>query len=229
MQIIHIPGITGEHIADGIYRLFMLLDQFGESLFLCVHLHFVYLLDRQLPEKLYDTCDFFEKLDCYPNIKAGLNIYQQSRLTQQNAAFRKQLGIPRKSQASNACHGRRGRGFGLFCACLRKAGGPSEDAAPCPPQSRNRAAADLFVSRKDRKPPSGRRIPVGHLLLNNIKNSPNLQNSRPRPKKIFFTRHSARNSSETSAHNMLKIYTIGASMIKNGLSIAYKTFLHREN
>ena len=61
MQVVHIIGITGKHIADSVYGLFMLLDQFGESLFFCVHLHFVYLLDRQQPEKLYDKCDFFEK------------------------------------------------------------------------------------------------------------------------------------------------------------------------
>lgn len=70
MQIVHIIGITGKHIADSVYGLFMLLDQFGESLFFCVHLHFVYLLDRQQPEKLYDKCDFFEKSLLPSEIKA---------------------------------------------------------------------------------------------------------------------------------------------------------------
>lgn len=38
----------------------MLFDQFGESLFLSVHLRFVYLLDRQPPEKLYGKRHFFQ-------------------------------------------------------------------------------------------------------------------------------------------------------------------------
>ncbi len=74
MQIIHIPGIAGEHVADCVYRLFMLFDQFGESLFFCVHLHFVYLLDRQLPEKLYGKRNFFQdqstgpdRRQCFPD------------------------------------------------------------------------------------------------------------------------------------------------------------------
>lgn len=61
MQIVHILGITGKHIADNVYGLFILLDQFGESLFFCDHLNFVYLLDSQPPEKLYGKRDFLEK------------------------------------------------------------------------------------------------------------------------------------------------------------------------
>ena len=52
----------------------MLLDQLGESLFFCVHLHFVYLLDRQLPEKLYGKRNFFQdqstgpdRRQCFPD------------------------------------------------------------------------------------------------------------------------------------------------------------------
>lgn len=52
----------------------MLFDQFGESLFFCVHLHFVYLLDRQLPEKLYGKRNFFQdqstgpdRRQCFPD------------------------------------------------------------------------------------------------------------------------------------------------------------------
>lgn len=52
----------------------MLFDQFGESLFLSVHLRFVYLLDRQLPEKLYGKRNFFQdqstgpdRRQCFPD------------------------------------------------------------------------------------------------------------------------------------------------------------------
>ena len=52
----------------------MLFDQFGESLFLSVHLRFVYLLDRQPPEKLYGKRHFFsdqstgpDRRQCFPD------------------------------------------------------------------------------------------------------------------------------------------------------------------
>ena len=67
-------------MADSIYGPFMFLDQFGESLFLCVHLHSVYLLDRQPPEKLDEKCHFLRLIP--PENQKGCRIMKKQLVTQ---------------------------------------------------------------------------------------------------------------------------------------------------